>query len=101
MNGWLKVQTTGLMRRRRNRMANFEIYRAGDGGKFVTVTADEVFHPNKKEDVWIFYKVEDFSSPRDIETPPPKRTVVAAFSGILGYRKVGEQDGLAQPILFP
>ena len=79
-------------------MANFEVYRTGDGVKFVTVTADEVFHPNKKEDVWIFYKVEDFSSPRDIETPPPKRTVVAAFSGILGYRKVGEQDGLAQPI---
>ena len=79
-------------------MANFEVYRAGDGGKFVTVTADEVFHPSKKEDVWIFYKVEEPLLTGKAIEPPITRTAVAAFSGILGYKKVGEQDGLAQPI---
>ena len=80
-------------------MANYEIYRAGDGGKFTVVQADGVLIPSGKDAVWQFYSTSYVSDPIIGNTnSAPVRRNVAVFQGILGYKEVGGTEGFAQPV---
>ena len=72
-------------------MANYEVYRVGDGSKFTTVQADGVVIPSGKDAVWQFYVADPVNS-------ASVRKNVAVFQGILGYREVGGSEGFAQPV---